>query len=223
MNAMEKTYPKRKPRSAKAAPKPSKATIALQTSFRFLVFLAQRHPILLWSGSWLVLVLVSWLAISGLTYTNTAPIAIDSPSPEAVTQPTQLTQPQRQFQPQKPATSFGLIVGVAGACAMASALLARQLRPAKPASRPVIRRSTKATNIAAKAPATSAVVQPIVNSTQVASSVSRPEATPPIMPPKIASTSQSAKRTATVVAPETRTPTLIELMDIRKQDSVTSR
>ncbi len=218
---MAKTYPKRKALSAKAA-EPSKAAVALQNSFRFLLFLAQRYPMLLWTGAWLVLVLVSWLAIAGLTYTNPDPLVVESPQPETAVQP---AQPQPEFQPRKPATSLGLIVGVVGICAVTSGLLARQLRPVKPAPSPVLRR-TKATSIAAKAPANAAVVQPVVNLASV--EPNRPETTPPkvtqqAMPPKLASTSQSAKQVSTVAAGKPSSPRLVELIDIRKQDSVASR
>lgn len=77
------------------------------------------------------MMLLGWMAIAGLTYTNSAPLEVaDAPQPEA--------QPQR-VEPHKPATSFGLLVMVTATCAGASVLLARQLRPVKPAPRRAIK------------------------------------------------------------------------------------
>lgn len=115
--------------SSKRSAKPVRRT-SPPTGFRLLIFWAQRHPFLSLAGVWLTMMLLGWMAIVGLTYTNSAPLEVAAPQPEA--------QPQR-VEPHKPATSFGLLVMVTATCAAASVLLARQLRPVKPAPRRAIK------------------------------------------------------------------------------------
>lgn len=117
---------------------PSNTSRVAEASFRFLLFMTQRHPILFWTGSWLSMVLVSWLAIAALTYTNPAPLEIaESPQPEAVA-PSPEAEPQ--FRPSRPTNSLGLLAAVAVSCAATTALLAHQLRPVKPAPKRAIKR-----------------------------------------------------------------------------------
>ncbi len=76
-----------------------------------------------------------WLAITGLTYINPAPLEVATPpSPEVSESPS-------PFRIDKPATSFGILAIVAITCATSSVFLARRLRPVKPAPRRVIKRT----------------------------------------------------------------------------------
>lgn len=180
------------------------------TGLRILLHLTQRHPILFWTGAWLGMVFVSWLAIWGLTYTNPAPLEVaEKPQPEVV----EKKQPETEVQPRTPATSFGLLAAVAISCAATSVLLARQLSPVKPAPR----RFTKRTRSAAPKTAQPLqfAAQPGSNPTiATAPTVSQPEPpTPPVAPMPTAASRATGWEAAK----------LADMLDIRQQPSTSSQ
>jgi hypothetical protein len=135
-------------------PKLSTSNRLVEMTARVLLYMTQHHPIIFWTGSWLGMALIAWVAMTGLTYTNTAPLEVAaSPEPTTLASPysnsvqrshpsitTHSPHSEPQFQSNKPATSFGLFAAVAASCAAASVLLGRQLRPVKPTSKRGVRR-----------------------------------------------------------------------------------
>lgn len=110
---------------------------AKRTAFHLLLHIANRHPFFCLFAVWGSFLFFGWLAVSGLTYTNPAPLeAAQSPKPEAQAAPFQLS---------KPVNTFGLVMLVTASCAVTSVLLAKQLRPVKPAPRRVVRRQAAPT------------------------------------------------------------------------------
>lgn len=182
------------------------------TGLRILLHLTQRHPILFWTGAWLGMVFVSWLAIWGLTYTNPAPLEVtEKPQPEVV----EKKQPATEVQPRTPATSFSLLAAVAISCAATSVLLARQLSPVKPAPRRFTKRPRSASPKTAQSFQTAA--KPDSNPTIATAptpSVSQPE--PPIQP-------VAPMPTAASHATGWEPAKLADMLDIRQQPSTSSQ
>lgn len=148
-----------------------------------------------------------WLAIKGLTYINPASLEVaESPKPEAAAQP---------FKIDKPTSSIGLLAIVAASCAATSIMVARQLRPVKPAPRRALKR-------AQTAPAKEA--RSLNRNPQPACRPSNLKPTPAqSAPAAIASKSPAHPSIVTVLSVEDENPleigdaTLAEMMDIRKQ------
>jgi hypothetical protein len=186
---------------------PSKSSQSPQNTawvLRILLYLTQRHPILFWTGSWLGMVLISWLAISGLTYTNPAPLeeGVEKPKLEVV----KPTPPEPQVQPRTPATSFGLLAAVAISCTATSVLLARQLRPVKPAPRRFTRRPSSSTPKPTVKPTPNASIATVAPKPPVA----QPENLTPMATPANRSTGWEAAK-------------LADMLDIRQKTSASSQ
>lgn len=107
----------------------TKPTAAKSSSLPLVLQLAKRHPFFCLFAVWVSFLFFGWLAISGLTYTNPAPLEVVKPEVQAA-----------PFQLSKPINTFGLVMLVASSCAIASFLVAKQLRPVKPAPRRVVKR-----------------------------------------------------------------------------------
>lgn len=109
-------------------------------AFNLFILFTRRHPFLCLTGTWLVMLMLGWVSIRGLVYTDASPLESEKTQAEVVA-----AAPQPQVvQPSQAASSFGMLVILALCCAGATLLLARQLRPVKPTSqRRVLNRSMK--------------------------------------------------------------------------------
>ncbi|MBD1844092.1 hypothetical protein H6F89_11905 [Cyanobacteria bacterium FACHB-63] len=115
------------PRSAKR----SRTTAKPPSVGRLLLHFAQRHPFICLFAVWSSFLFFGWLAISGLTYTNPAPLEIvESPQPVA----------ESPANSADPSSAIGLLAIVVATCATSSVLISRRLRPAKQTSRRIIKR-----------------------------------------------------------------------------------
>lgn len=167
--------------------------------FKLLVTLIQRYPLLFWSGIWMFLILVTWVGATALIRID--PLEAEKPQPEV----TVAASPSRL--PAKPASSFGLLVAIAVSCGATSFLLARQLNGPQPQRRVI----TKTKSPSAPVKQTAIAPQMTVVAAQG--------------PTKPAATNS---RSVTVVPPEESHPldwgnaSLAEMMDIRKQHSISS-
>ncbi|MGG6266944.1 hypothetical protein ACQ4M3_30995 [Leptolyngbya sp. AN03gr2] len=177
---------------------------AKSTAFHLLLHLVNRHPFFCLFTVWSSFLFFGWLALSGLTYTNPAPLEVaESPKPEVQATPFQLS---------KPINTFGLILLVTSSCAITSMLLAKQLRPVKSTPRRVVKR---------QAPPTRETVQsrPPVRSTrppiaQQARAIAKSAPKPEVISP--------ARPVVTVMPAEDDSPiqvsfTLADMLDIRQQ------
>lgn len=177
------------PRQAVAKPKPRRSMS------RWLLHFAQRHPFLCLFATWGVILYFGWLGVSGLTYTNSAPL--ESPPAAAAPKP---------FKIAKPATSFGLLAVVAGSCTVTSVVLARKLRPAKSGAHLPAKRVAIAPKPQRSRPAVGSRPRPAPNARATAKPARKSAAHPPV----------------TVLSPEDRAfemrdPSLAEMMDIRQR------
>lgn len=198
--------PQQKPAKPKSKPTPSTS--------RFLLHFAQRHPFICLFVTWGAMLYFGWLAISGLTYTNPAPL--ETPQPEPVAEAPQ------PFKIDRPATSFGLLAVVAGSCAVTSALLARQLRPVKSAPRNAAKRvviepkqelrysqGQSRSPVSSRRPLNPPATKPIPKAQ--AGIAKKPVAKPPARPPVVTVLSEEDSPF------EMRDPSLAEMMDIRQR------
>ncbi|MBW4442910.1 MAG: hypothetical protein KME10_17060 [Plectolyngbya sp. WJT66-NPBG17] len=177
----------------------TKLSHAKPSGLRFLLHFAQRHPFICLLAVWSSFLFFGWLAVSGLTYTNPAPV-------EVAQSPVAESKPPSPFEFSKPANTFGLLAIVTASCAVTSVLLARQLRPVKPAPRRAVKRQSAPT------PAT-------VRSTRPRQSIEKPPANV-----KTAIVPKPPTRPSVVtVIIEDENPlemgdaTLADLLDIRQQ------
>lgn len=184
---------------------------ARQRLFEHLVVVVQRHPILVWSGTWVVLMALCWISITGLLHVDT--VEIEQPQPQVVADESQIPQIKSRHQA-KPASSFGLLAAIAVSCGATSLILAKQFSPKPSQRRLVIKRPAPVPK------AEMATRQPLKagksDLTKQAAAVARrssPVATQP---------------TVTVLPPEENNPldwgdaSLADLMDIRKQTSLSN-
>ncbi len=126
---------------------------------KLLVTFAHSHPFLLWSGVWLLMLLMSWVGVRSLIHID--PAEIETPQPQLAADAPQ-TPKNPQFEA-KPASSFGLLAAIALGCGGMSFLLAKQLTPSKPQPRLVTRPKPRSAAIATPAQiSTPAHPQPIV-------------------------------------------------------------
>jgi hypothetical protein len=191
------------PKPTQQKPTQKKPIAKKQSGFRLLLHLLQRHPLLSLVVVWGSIIYFGWLAISGLTYTNPAPLeVVESPQP-AVSQPVEMD---------KPATSLGMLAIVAVSCAAGSVMLARQLRPAKPEPRRGVKQVPPPDKVRSRPPRPlNSKLKP--QPTQPSARKSTPiAARPPVRPPIV-----------TLLSVENEEPleqgdvTLAEMMDIRRQ------
>ncbi|GAP95804.1 hypothetical protein [Leptolyngbya sp. NIES-2104] len=178
------------------------------TAFHLLLHIAKRHPFFCLFAVWGSFLFFGWLAVSGLTYTNPAPLEVaQSPKPEAQAAPFQLS---------KPVNTFGLVMLVTASCAVTSVLLAKQLRPVKPASRRVVRRQAAPTRetVRSRQPVQSPRPPIAQQARSIANATPRPEV---ILPPAL------SRPVVTVLPAEDDTPieiddfTLADMLDIRQR------
>ncbi len=187
------------------APRSTKRTIDRKptpkhSSLRFLLHFVQRHPFICLLAVWSSFLFFGWLAITGLTYINPAPLEV-----VATPQPSAESQPTTPFELSKPANTFGLLAIVTVTCAASSVLLARQLRPVKPAPRRAIKRQPAPTMEALRSP-------------RSPKPIAKPH--PPTVKPTIA---VKPRPPVVAVLTEDETPleignaTLADMLDIRQQ------
>lgn len=213
VNTLQSVTPLTTARHAKQKPTKPKSK-ATKSTPRILFHFVQRHPIILLFAVWGVVIYFGWLAIAGLTYINPAPV--EAPKPEAI------TEAPKPFRIDRPASSFGLLAVVAGSCAVTSVLLARQLRPVKPAPRtsakrvvidPKPKRELRSRQERSRSSANSRKSTPPIKPVTMspAQAIAKPAPKPPVRPPVV-----------TVLPPEDSPfemsdPSLAEMMDIRRQ------
>ncbi|BAU12275.1 hypothetical protein LEP3755_28040 [Leptolyngbya sp. NIES-3755] len=177
---------------------------ANSTAFHLLLHLASRHPFLCLFTVWSSFLFFGWLAISGLTYINPAPLeGAESPKPEV----------QTPFELSKPINTFGLVLLVTSSCAITSMLLAKQLRPVKSTPRRVVKRQAPPTRETVRSrPPVRSNRPPIAQQARaIAKSAPKPEVIPP-----------PARPVVTVLPAEDDSPiqvsfTLADMLDIRQQ------
>lgn len=176
---------------------------AKSTAFQLLLHLAKRHPFVCLFAVWGSFLFFGWLAFSGLTYTNPAPLEETAPT-EVKAAPFELS---------KPMNTFGLILLVTSSCAITSMLLAKHLRPVKPAPRRAVKRQ------APPHPETGQLRQPVrsARSPMTPRTIAKPTAKPEVIPPP------PARPVMTVLPAEDDSPitwdnfTLAEMLDIRQR------
>jgi hypothetical protein len=173
------------------------------TAFHLLLHLGKRHPFFCLFTVWSSFLFFGWLALSGLTYTNPAPL--ESPKPEVQAAPFQLS---------KPINTFGLVMLVTSSCAITSVLLAKQLRPVKPAPRRVVKRQAALSEtVRSRQPVRSARPSIAQQARSISNTVPRPEIIPPT----------PTRPVVTVLPIEDESPiemgdfTLAEILDIRQR------
>lgn len=175
-----------------------------------LVSLVQRYPVLVWSGVWVLLVLMIWLSVAGLLHVDT--FEVKQPQPEIVADAPQISQLKPRPQA-KPASSFGLLAAIAISCGVISLLLAKQFTSAKPQRGLVIKRQ-KAFDDADNAE--TVAHEPKLAKQAPADGGSR------------RATAVKTQPTVTVLPPEENHPldwgdaSLADRMDIRKQKSLSN-
>lgn len=175
------------------------------TAFHLLLHIAKRHPFLCLLAVWGSFLFFGWLAVSGLTYTNPAPL--ESPKPEVQAAPFQLS---------KPINTFGLVMLVTSSCAITSVLLAKQLRPVKPVARRVVRRQAAPTRetVRSRQPVRSARPSIAQQARSISNATPRPEVIRPTAP---------TRPVVTVLPVEDDSPvevgdfTLADMLDIRQR------
>ncbi|MER3432669.1 MAG: hypothetical protein C4288_04375 [Leptolyngbya sp. ERB_1_1] len=184
--------------------------IAKPSNLPFILQFAKRHPFVCLLAVWSSFLFFGWLAISGLTYINPAPLeVVESPHPE--------TTSESPLELSKPNNTFGLLAIVTVSCAATSVLLARQLRPTKRKPRPTIKPQAVASNQAARStrsrPSSAKPIQ------QINQPVNVKPGTKPVIAPK----PPTRPIVVTVLTVEDENPlemgdvTLAEMLDIRQQ------
>ncbi|MCY7323578.1 MAG: hypothetical protein LH660_17680, partial [Phormidesmis sp. CAN_BIN36] len=151
-----------------------------------MVAFVQRYNILVWSGVWVLLVLMIWLGVRGLLHVDT--LEVESPQPEIVADTPQVPQLEPQLRA-KPASSWGLLAAIAVSCGVTSLLLAKQFTPAKPQRGLVFKRQTAPVNTAISAHQTSQEVESKLTARPSADAVSQQSAvknhpTVTVLPPE---------------------------------------
>lgn len=181
---------------------------AKRSGLQFLLYFAQRHPFVCLFAVWGSMLFFGWLALTGLTHINTAPLEVaKSPQPEAVVE-----SERSRSELSKPANTLGLSAIVAASCATASVLLARRLRPAKPPSRRALRRQS------ARTPETGRTPEATKRSTRPRRPIVEPANMPPAIPARPPTRSSAMK-----VLPnqenllDMNDASLADLLDIRQQ------
>ncbi|MBW4540533.1 MAG: hypothetical protein KME43_15505 [Myxacorys chilensis ATA2-1-KO14] len=222
---------------SKATPRSLNRAIATtRFTCRLLLYLTQRHPILFWTGSWLVLVLISGISLKGILQIDVSPPQTEQAQSEVVVQ----APAPVQYSAQESASSFGLLAAVVVCCGAASMLLARQLRPAKAtprfqgklASRSLVQRNAApaSTALHPRPPAPSPLKTAPQSVRRSAPNAPRSSAQPrPAKPVAARSAAVAEPRQPKVkVVPQYEHPLdwtepgLAEMMDIRKHDSISS-
>ncbi|PSB18479.1 hypothetical protein C7B65_15410 [Phormidesmis priestleyi ULC007] len=179
-----------------------------------LVAFVQRYPVLVWSGVWVLLVLMIWLGVTGLLHVDT--VEVEPPQPGIVTDAPQIPQLKPRLQA-KPASSFGLLAAIAVSCGVTSLLLAKQFTSAKPQRGLVIKRQ--------KAFADNAEIATHQPPQEVESKLAKQ---PPADAVFRRATPVKSQPTVTVLPAEENHPldwgdaSLADRMDIRKQKSLSN-
>ena len=174
-----------------------------------MVAFVQRYSILLWSGVLILLVLMSWISVTGLLHVDT--FEVEQPQPEITADAPQTPQLEPRLQA-KPASSFGLLAAIAVSCGVTSLLLAKQFTPTKPQRRLVLKRQTVLVNTEVSTHQSFQEVESKLTKRSSADVVSQRDVV-------------KSQPTVTVLSPEENHPldwgnaSLADMMDIRKQKS----
>lgn len=202
------------PRSAKRSRRP---TATPPSVGRFLLHFAQRHPFICLFTVWSSFLFFGWLAISGLTYTNPAPLEVVE-SPQSVAE-----SPANSA---SSSSAIGLLAIVVVTCATSSVLISRRLRPAQQTPRRITKRQVALSPVSERRASRS---QRAARSRQLAAQ--------PIATLKSASPAQyaatAAKTSTRSPAPtllldkhplkSNQQPSLAERLDIRQQERAAKR
>ncbi|MEP0918671.1 hypothetical protein NC981_17720 [Leptolyngbya sp. DQ-M1] len=200
------------PRSAKRSRKPTKPPSA----GRLLLHFAQRHPFICLFAVWSSFLFFGWLAVSGLTYTNPAPLeVVESPQP-VVESPANSADSS---------SAIGLLAIVVATCATSSVLISRRLRSAQQTSRRIIKQQAALSPTSERRASRS---QPSARGRQSGGqSISVKSASPAHYAATAAKT--STRSPALTLLPD-KTPlesnpplSLAERLDIRQQDGTSKR
>lgn len=187
---------------------PTQQSVERQPLNNPMVAFVQRYPLLLWSGVLVLLVLMSWISVTGLLHVDT--FAVEQPQPEITADAPQTPQLEPRLQA-KPASSFGLLAAIAVSCGVTSLLLAKQFTPTKPQRRLVLKRQAALVNTAISTH----------QSFQEAGSKLTRRSSADAMSQHVV----ESQPTVTVLSPEENHPldwgnaSLADMMDIRKQKS----
>jgi hypothetical protein len=227
---MGKRHGSQPQKKSKTPDRPSApAARAIPVVFSLFIVFTRRYPFLCLTGVWIVMLMLGWVSVRGIIYTDSSPMEAEKTTADVVAN----KPPQPLFaQPDQTASSVGMLIILALCCAGTTLLLARQLRPVKPvAQRRVLQRTAKGQRPTSGQSQTTVVqplagqpiVQPIAQ--PVAQSMPQPTAqpTPRAAQPVSYQVGRPQTVQVSVVPPDQEAPMdwgekgLANLMDIRKR------